>query len=117
MPNTTRAALFMASACETEAEEIAASRAKGDSWAAIIKAHEVKPGDLYFMISGKIESPCFAPIFAKFDSTSQDKWDNLIFEDDEIIDIVNLRFVSRHYDYSFWVLFYRRCRSYGLRRS
>ncbi len=79
---------------------MAAYRAQGDSWQAILKSRSIKPTDIYFMISGRTATNRFAPIFARFDSTPQDHWDNLVFEDEEIVDLINLRFVYRQYDYS-----------------
>lgn len=93
-------ALFLAKIAGVEAEKMAAYRAQGDSWMDVMKSRNIEPTDLYFMISGDIQGKLFGPIFTKYDSTAQDKWDEIFFEDEEIIDLVNLRFVYQHNDYS-----------------
>ena len=93
-------ALFLADVSGSSVEHIVHYRTQGDDWAAIMKTRQISPTDLYFMISGKIESKRFAPIFAKFDSIPHTEWDKLVLEDEEIIDIINLRFVFGYYDYS-----------------
>jgi hypothetical protein len=93
-------AVFIAQRAQTPAIKIAKLRARGDSWMGILKSRALTPDIFYFMLSGDINSKTFAPIFDKFNSIPPKKWGVLDFTDEEIQNLVNLKFIFSHHDYS-----------------
>lgn len=79
---------------------IAEVRTAENSWMEIVDARGLSPELFYFMLVGEIESKTYAPIFARFDTTARSQRKNLILTDGEIQDIVNLKFIYSHHDYS-----------------
>jgi hypothetical protein len=79
---------------------IAEVRRAGNSWMDILTARGVSPEIFYFLLMGEIESKTYTPIFAKFDTTAKSQWESIILSDGEIRDLVNLKFIYSHYDYS-----------------
>ncbi len=84
----------------TSLEQIYKLRLKGDQWKDIMKMRGVSPTDLYFMISGVIKSSIYSQIFNKFDSVAKRKWDTIEFTDEDVTNLVNLRFIYKLHDYS-----------------
>jgi hypothetical protein len=92
--------LFLAGHNKTGPTRIAGLRAKGESWMSIMENRVISPSVFYFILAGKIESKTFAPIFARYDSIPDKKWHEMSLSDDEIRDIVNLKFIYSYHDYS-----------------
>jgi hypothetical protein len=92
--------LFVAERAQTPPMTIVEVRSRGESWDEIVKGRMLQSDIFYFMIAGDIESKTYAPIFDKFKSTPKKDWKLLQFADPEIVNLVNLRFISSHHDYS-----------------
>jgi len=92
--------LFLSGLSKTGPSRIAKLRADGESWKEIMKNRVIPPSQFYFMISGDIESETFAPIFAKYKALPERKWKEIVLTDDEIRDLVNLKFIYSYHDYS-----------------
>ena len=92
--------LLIAERAVTAPATIAEARSQGGSWVDIARGRMLQLDIFYFMIVGPIESETYAPIFGKFKSTAEKDWKLLEFTDQEIVDLVNLRFISSHHDYS-----------------
>lgn len=84
----------------TEAQKVASMYRETKSWAKVVSGCELEAVDFYIMISGKVESRVFSPIFAKFSGSEPHHWKDLTLTDQEIVDLVNLRVLSSHHDYS-----------------
>ena len=67
------------------------------------------------VINGKFESETFTPIFEKYRLTPNSKWGTIELTDDEVINLVNLKFVSSHYDYSAFSIMEMRDNGYSYR--
>jgi hypothetical protein len=93
-------AIFVAKKAVISYEQIGKLRAKGDSWSGITENRSLSPELFYIMISGEITSKTFGPILEKFNSTPPKDWNKIEMTDSDIINLVNLRFISSHYDYS-----------------
>lgn len=94
-------ALFLISnRTEVPAEDIMEERLQEKSWAEIATEHGLKADAYYFMISGEITSDTYSPIFEKYSTLPDQNWDKIELSDEEIVNLVNLRFISSHYDYS-----------------
>jgi hypothetical protein len=92
--------IFIAQENTVAPHRIAEVRIKGDSWMDIIRGRGMSPEVFYFLLVGEFDSKTYSPIFAKFDTTARSQWKHLILTDGEIQDMVNLKFIYRHYDYS-----------------
>ena len=92
--------LRVAQVSNTSAVSIGNLRVRGDSWQDIMKIRNVGSDSIYMVISGNVESGIYAPILAKFDSVPQTKWNSIDFTNDEIVNLVNLKFLSSQYDFS-----------------
>ena len=94
--------LYIAKRAKTAPESIAKMRARGDSWAAIVKGLNQGMNMFYQPIVGYSVSETYYPIFAKFDAVPSNKWRRLELSDEEILNVVNLRFISSEHDYSIY---------------
>lgn len=93
-------ALFIAQRARVSPTDVAAMRVDGNSWSDVAAAFGAGPSDFYVMISGKIESRKYAAIMNKFKALPQSQWSELPLTDADIVNLVNLKFVYRHHDYS-----------------
>lgn len=82
------------------AEDIVGLRLQEKTWAEITTGQNLKPDIFYFIVSGKIDSKTYAPIFDKFKMTPEQKWELIELSDDDIVNLVNLKVIGSHYDYS-----------------
>lgn len=92
--------LLFASKADKDPADIMKLRLDGKSWTEIYKSQNLEPGIFYFLIAGDIPSAIYGPLIAKFRETPQNQWANLDLSDTEIINLVNLRFISSQNDYS-----------------
>lgn len=92
--------LFLSQINKTGPSRIAGLRAKGESWMKIIENRVISPSVFYFMLTGEIESQTFAPIFAEYKALPERRWGEIVLTDDEICDMVNLKFIYSYHDYS-----------------
>lgn len=84
----------------TNAESIAKMRARGDTWREIVLGRNMGMNIFYQPIVGTSVSETYYPIFAKFDAVPASQWRKLELSDDEILNLVNLRFIASQHDYS-----------------
>jgi len=99
-PVETPVVLYLASKANKPPLEIAGQRSEGDSWIKITEDIGLTAEVYYMMIAGEIKSKTFTPIFAAFSETPKGKWKDIQFSDEDIVNIVNLRFIGSHYDFS-----------------
>lgn len=92
--------VFIAKKTKITPEKIAKFREQGDSWQDIIKMRTLDPGIFYIMITGEIKSKIYNLILTKFKTIPESNWKKIQLTDDEIINLVNLRFICSHHDYT-----------------
>jgi hypothetical protein len=107
--------LLVANLVKTSPENIAKTRARGDSWNDIAKIRSVDANSFYMVINGKFESKTFTPIFEKYRQTSKSKWGDILLTDDDVANLVNLKFISSHHDYSAFTIMEMRDNEYSYR--
>ena len=81
-------------------QEIANMKLAGKSWMETVNELSLQSEIFYFLLVGEVKSKTYAPIFEKYKSTPEKKWDQLELTDGEIINMVNLRFIYTYHDYS-----------------
>jgi len=82
------------------AMEIANLRSDGETWMKITRDIGLNAEAYYMVIAGEINSKIYAPIFGVFKESPRRKWADLEFNDSQIKNIVNLKFISSHHDFS-----------------
>lgn len=98
--NEVAAAYAISERSKVSIDKVVELRSGNESWANVARDCGLGGADFYIMISGKIESSTFSPIFDKFKAAPASAWSELVLSDDEIVNLTNLRFVSSHHDYS-----------------
>lgn len=98
--NDVTVAYAIAERAKVSIDKVVELRSDGGSWQEVAADCGLGVGSFYVMVSGKIDSRTFKPIFAKFASKPEFKWAELEFSDQEIVNLVNLKTLSSQYDYS-----------------
>ncbi len=91
---------FIAQRAKVSAEDVAQERHIGGSWNGIASSYGLDAGSFYMMVAGQIKSKVYAPLFNKFTGVPQSDWKKLQLTDAEIVNLVNLKFVGSHHDYT-----------------
>jgi hypothetical protein len=76
------------------------SRLKDNSWAGIAAAHNMTAADFYVGVSNGRHGARYSRIIAKFTSLPRSQFDQATLTDSDIIALVNLKFLYKHYNYS-----------------
>ena len=92
--------LSVAGKAGADPRNVAATRVKGKSWQSICKKNELGAADFYVMINRQFVSKTFSPIFDKFKNTDPKNWNEINLSDSDYCNLINLKFVYSHYDYS-----------------
>lgn len=93
-------ALHLAPLAMTSPANLATLRARGDSWKDIANIRQLGPSSVYVLIGKEFESTTYEPIFAKFTKVKGASWTEVPLTNDDIVNLVNLKFLSSHYGYS-----------------
>jgi len=91
---------FISQHTGTSPEKIANLRLRKDKWNDINKVRGASAEDFYFPILTKVTSNIYSPIFKKYRDTKEEDWKKIVFSDEEIINLINLRVISKHHGYS-----------------
>jgi hypothetical protein len=74
-------------------------RLEGRSWMDIT-FHYGLTAEIYYMEVGKVEGPPYGKAYGHFKNKPRKEWNTIKLADADIINFVNLRFLSEHYGYS-----------------
>ena len=75
---------------------VVAQRRQGDSWLEIAHGYSVHAGDFHVPIDG---SPGFLnAAYERFNARAASEWRNISLSDEEVVGLVNIRFLSRALD-------------------
>lgn len=91
---------FVADRAKVEASEVASDRKVGGSWSSIASSYGLDARAFYMIVASDIASKTYRPVFEKYTSVPQSNWKNVQLTDAEIINLVNLKFVGSHHDYT-----------------
>jgi len=86
---------FIASRARVGRDEICGLRLAGRSWMDIILFYHLDPAIFYLEIDGD-PGPEYGRAYGHWKRPRRE-WSQIRFEDDDVIKLVNLRFVSKHY--------------------
>jgi hypothetical protein len=79
-------------------EDVISLRKAGKSWMDITLQLGLTTDIYYFPVEGYLESKPFGGAYKKFFDTPRKKWRSIKLADNEIVNLVNLRFLSRYYE-------------------
>ena len=92
--------LFIADRSNATSAELTTSRIQGKTWQQIAAAQNVTAADFYVSYSDKIRSSVYRSIYAKFTGLKRNEFAQVQLSDDDIVNLSNLRFLYKHYNYS-----------------
>jgi hypothetical protein len=84
----------------SSAQQIAQLRKQGDSWADIMRTKGMSPRAFYFIVAVDFDSKTYSPLFAKYTTVPQSEWPDIVLSDEDVVNLVNLKFIYRRHGYS-----------------
>jgi len=74
-------------------------RLKGKTWMQITLHYGLDPG-IYYVPVKVVKGPPYGKALGHFKNKPKNKWKEIVFDDIEIVNLVNLRFISEYHGYS-----------------
>lgn len=74
-------------------------RLGGKSWMDITFRFGLS-AEIFYVKVGEVKGPPYGKAYGYFGKTPRKKWKKIVLADDDVINLVNLRFMSEHYGYS-----------------
>ena len=90
---------FLAQRAGVTPEVIIKLRLGGKTWMEISSHFGLSAGIFYVPIK-KIPGPPYGKAYGHFKNKKKNKWGTIKLTDREIVDLVNLKFITEHYEYS-----------------
>lgn len=90
---------FLAKRSGVAPDVIIKLRHSGKSWMEITTDFGLNAGIFYVPVSGN-PGPPYGKAYGHFRSRGRSDWGHIWMSDDDVVNFVNLRFISEHYDYS-----------------
>lgn len=90
--------LFMANRARVEPSVIIDFRLRNRSWMDIMLHFGLSPEILYVPVK-RVYGPPFGKAYGYYKNKPRSKWKFIVLDDDDVINLVNLRFISEHYGY------------------
>jgi hypothetical protein len=90
---------FLASRCHQEPSVIVNMRLSGDSWIDIAW-HFGLGTDVFYVPLDRDPGPPYGRAYGHFKKTKRGNWGKIHLADADVVNLVNLRFISDHYRYS-----------------
>lgn len=91
--------LFLAGRARVGPEIIIEQRLGGRSWMDIALFYRLDPGIFYVPMSGD-PGPPYGRAYGHYRKHKKSQWGQIRLDDADVVNLVNLRFVSEHYGYS-----------------
>lgn len=91
---------FIASRAGVPYEDVIRLRLKKWRWMKIVNHYRIDPAVFYMPVSGKVINRTYAKPYKYYQGRPQNKWKKIRLSDREVVNFVNLRFVSEHYGYN-----------------
>ena len=85
--------LYLADRAGVSPDVVVAQRRRGESWMAIAGAYSVHAGDFHVQMDGP--PGVLAGTYERFNGRSASEWRGISLSDDEVVALVNVRFLSR----------------------
>lgn len=90
---------FIAQRARVRPEAIVDMRLKGDSWMDITLHFGLGP-DIFYIPVKEVSGPPYGKAYGYYNNRPRKEWKQIRLDDDDIVNLVNLRFMSKHYGYA-----------------
>jgi len=91
---------FMASKAGVSTREIVRLRLKHWGWMKIAAKYNLDPSTFYVPVNGEVTGGIYGKTYRNFNGKPQKKWKKIKLSDEDVVNFVNLRFVSEHHGYT-----------------
>lgn len=91
--------LYIAQRARVEPGVIIDLRLKGNSWMDITLRFGLGP-DIYYVPMREVSGPPYGHAYGYYKHKPKHQWKNIRLDDDEVVNLVNLRFISERYKYA-----------------
>lgn len=90
---------FLAQRARVAPQAVIDLRISGKSWMDITLHYGLSP-EIYYVKVGEVSGPPYGKAFGYFKNKPRKQWKEIRLGDDDIVNLVDLRFVSGHYGYA-----------------
>lgn len=92
--------LFLAAMAHVPPPAILDLRQAGKTWMDICRHFSLAPDIFYVPVKEEVKGPPFGKAYGHYKNKSKKEWKNIALDDDDVINLVNLRFLSDFHKYS-----------------
>jgi hypothetical protein len=92
--------LFIARKARVEPAVIVDLRLSGRSWMDITRRYRLSPEVFYVPVKIEVKGPPYGKAYGHYRNRPRKEWGKIVLHDDDVINLVNLRFVSEHHGYA-----------------
>jgi hypothetical protein len=89
--------LSLAKRAHVEPEVIMDLRLSGYTWLDITLRFGLNPGIFYVPVGAMVTGPPYGKAYGYYKKKPKKKWETIVLSDDDVINLVNLKFMSEHY--------------------
>lgn len=90
--------LFFVKNAKVTIDQVLEHRQKGEKWVAIAEALDIKPAMLFVPVKEEVTQSHFSRAYGYFKTKQLKSWKWVNLDDEEFANLVNLKFLARHYD-------------------
>ena len=91
---------FLAAKAKVPYGEIVKLRLKRWGWMKIAQKYKLDPAIFYVPVNGEVKGRVYGRSYGYYKGRPQPQWKKIKLSDEDIVNFVNLRFVSEHYGYA-----------------
>lgn len=91
--------MFLAARANVAPGVIIDLRLGGMTWTDICVRHKLSPEIFYVPVRTEVSGPPYGKAYGYYKNKPRNQWKNITLSDADIVNLVNLRFVSEHYGY------------------
>jgi hypothetical protein len=91
--------LFIAAKAKVNHAEIVKLRAKKWAWMRIASRYRLDPSIFYVPVKTEVKGSIYGKPYGYYKSAPQSRWKSIKLSDTDVVNFVNLRFISEHYGY------------------
>lgn len=91
--------LFIANRAKVKTAEIMDLRLRGDTWLNIMLRFGLSPEALYVPVK-EVSGPPYGKAYGYYKNKPKKQWKRIVLSDDDVVNLVNLKFISGYHRYS-----------------
>jgi hypothetical protein len=90
--------LFFVKNAKVTIDQVMEHRQRGEKWVNIAEALDIKPAMLFMPIKEEVTQSHFSRAYGYFKTKQLKSWKWVNLDDEDFVNLVNLKFLARHYD-------------------